>query len=462
MLPLSPELLWTLPFVTLLCLIAVMPLVHAHFWEKAYPWVSLSLGALVAGYYLFFQGHTEVLLHTAHEYVSFIVLIGALYIVSGGIHISVKGEATPLANCAFLLVGAVLANFLGTTGASMVLIRPWIRMNKYRVTGFHIVFFIFIVSNIGGALTPIGDPPLFLGYLKGVPFFWVLENLILHWLLTVSAVLGIFYVLDRINFGKAPKPIRVKETGSGEQWRFDGAQNAFFLLMILGSVFINEPLFLREGIMIAAAALSIKFTPKRVHEANAFNFGPIKEVAILFAGIFATMIPALEWLEHNASSLGISSVGHFYWATGTLSAVLDNAPTYLNFLSAAIGLYVPADLISQAEAVLKGGAALPMNAELRGTLAMYESHFSSTPVMPDQLKMSSILANHPGHLRAISASAVFFGAMTYIGNGPNFLVKAIAQQNKVHTPSFFGYVLFYSLPVLLPVYTLVWWVFFRG
>jgi Na+/H+ antiporter NhaD/arsenite permease-like protein len=420
------ELVWVIPFALLLLSIAIFPLANKHLWEKSYPWIALGLGAITACHLIFQAGDTDALMHTAHEYVSFICLIGSLFVVAGGIHINVKGEATPVANCVFLLVGSVLANFLGTTGASMVLIRPWIRMNKYRLTAFHIVFFIFIVSNIGGGLTPIGDPPLFLGYLKGVPFFWVLENVWTIWLLAIVILLAVFFVVDTRNFKKAPASVRQKETGGGEEWRFLGGHNVFFLLMIIGAVFINKPLFLREGLMILAAALSYKTTPKNVHESNDFNFEPIKEVAILFAGIFATMIPALEWLEHNASKIGIESAGQFFWASGSLSAVLDNAPTYLNFLSAAIGLF------THPQSVAEHGA----------------------PV-------AALLAEHPVYIRAISVASVFFGAVTYIGNGPNFLVKSIADQAKAKTPSFFGYFFRYSLPFLIPLFGLVWFLFFR-
>lgn len=418
------ELVWVLPFVILLACIAVMPLWQKHWWEHNYHWVSLGLAVPILFHYIFQLGQASTLVHTGFEYVSFICLIGSLFIVSGGIHINVKGEATPLVNVIFLLIGAVLANFLGTTGASMVMIRPWIRMNKYRLTAFHIVFFIFIVSNIGGGLTPIGDPPLFLGYLKGVPFFWVLEHTWIIWLLTVAILLAIFFVLDTINFGRAPKEIRDKETAH-EEWKFQGVHNTLFLLMIIGSVFINNPPFLREGIMILAAILSYKTTSKPIHESNDFNFGPIKEVAILFAGIFMTMIPALEWLEHNAAQIGIKTAGQFFWGSGILSSVLDNAPTYLNFLSAALGLY--------------GDHTA--------------GHVGKEAVV-------ALLQQHPQYIRAISVGSVFFGAVTYIGNGPNFLVKSIADQAKAKTPSFFGYFFKYSLPILIPIFFVIWLLFF--
>ena len=418
------ELLWALPFVSLLACIAVLPLAQKHWWEKNFVKVSFGLGLLVALHYIFQVRDVSVLWHTSLEYLSFICLIGSLYVVSGGIHINVKGEATPLVNCVFLAIGAVLANLLGTTGASMVMVRPWIRMNKHRITAFHIVFFIFIVSNVGGALTPIGDPPLFLGYLKGVPFFWVMEHVWPIWLLTVGIILGIFFALDSLNFKRAPLEVRKKETAH-EEWKFLGAHNVVFLAMIIGSVFLNHPPFLREAIMLLAAVLSYKTTPKSVHESNDFNFGPIKEVAVLFVGIFATMIPALEWLELHAAEIGIQSPGQFYWGSGVLSSVLDNAPTYLNFMSAAVGLFG-----------------------------------SGAHAGPEAVR--ELLISHPAYIRAISVGSVFFGAVTYIGNGPNFLVKSIADQSKVETPSFFGYFFKYSLPVLVSIFALVWLLFFRG
>ncbi|MBI2095628.1 MAG: sodium:proton antiporter [Candidatus Omnitrophica bacterium] len=418
------ELLWTLPFAALLVCIAVLPLARKRWWEKNYPLLSAGLGAVVVLHYLFGLKNASSLLHTASEYFSFICLIGSLFVVAGGIHIKVKGEATPTENCVFLLVGSVLANLLGTTGASMVMVRPWLRMNKYRLTAHHIVFFIFSVSNIGGGLTPIGDPPLFLGYLKGVPFFWVIQNVWPAWVFAMAWLLAIFYVLDTLNFRRAPLSVRKRETAGEEQWVFSGVHNVFFLLLILGAVFINHPPFLREGLMILAAVLSYKTTPKGVHESNDFNFGPIKEVAILFAGIFATMIPALEWLEHHAAVLGLRTPGQFFWLSGSLSSVLDNAPTYLNFLSAALGLF-------------------------------------TSPGAAAQDQIPELIANHAIYLTAISVASVFFGALTYIGNGPNFLVKSIAERQKAKTPSFFGYLFKYSAPVLLPLFTLIWIFFFK-
>jgi Na+/H+ antiporter NhaD/arsenite permease-like protein len=412
---LSPNPWMMLPFVILLGTIALAPLFAADWWAKHYPKVALALGAITLGYYLFGLHAHERVLHVAHEYLSFIALIGSLFIVSGGIHINVKGEATPVMNVLFLLVGAVVANLLGTTGASMLLIRPWIRMNKYRVTGHHIVFFILIVSNVGGCLTPIGDPPLFLGYLKGVPFWWVAKHCWPMWATGLAVLLAMFYVVDRLNFQRAPRPIREKETEHAH-WRFDGLGNAFFLAVILGAVFINKPIFLREGLMVAAALGSYFTTRPSIHESNHFNFHPIQEVAILFIGIFATMIPALDWLQLNAGKLGGPHPAVFFWGSGILSSVLDNAPTYLSFFSVMIGAAHDGDI-------------------------------------------HHLLTTQAHTLVAVSVGAVFFGANTYIGNGPNFMVKSIADHQKIKT--FIGYVFKYTLPYMLPMLIIVWLIFFR-
>ena len=242
-----------LPFGLLLGAIALAPLLVPGWWRRHYPKVALGLGAVTLGYYLLVLRNPDRVRHVAHDYLSFILLVGSLFVVSGGIHIKVKGEATPLANVVFLLLGAVLANLLGTTGAAMLLIRPWIRMNQYRVTAHHIVFFIFLVANVGGCLTPIGDPPLVLGYLQGIPFWWVAEHCWPMWVTGVGILLAIFYVVDRLNFIRAARAVRQLETAH-ETWKFAGLGNLFFLAVILGAVFINRPVFLREGIMLAAAA----------------------------------------------------------------------------------------------------------------------------------------------------------------------------------------------------------------
>ncbi len=461
-----------LPFIVMLLAIAVAPFINKHWWEHNYPYVSFALGAITVAYYVFWVESTTRLVHTAIEYVSFITLIGSLFVVAGGIHIKIKGKSKPLANVFLLAIGGVVSNIVGTTGASMILIRPFIRVNKYRIKPYHIVFFIFIVSNMGGALTPIGDPPLFLGYLKGIPFFWVAENLWYKWGIAMVAVLLIFYVIDLKSFRKLPAPVRHGAEGAEEEGELSGAQNIFFLLVILVAVFITDPPFLREVIMIAAAAGSFFTTKKAIHTKNDFNFLPIKEVAVLFVGIFATMIPALEWLETNATTIGIQTAAQFYWATGILSSFLDNAPTYLNFLSAAIGLFVNQEIVTQVQHLIHTqGSDMsqitgPYAAEIKATFTVLQRYHydlvASGNVPLDDINVSYLIGNHNIYIQAISISAVFFGACTYIGNGPNFMVKSIAEQGGIECPSFFGYVFKYSVPVLLPILIIVWLLFFYG
>jgi Na+/H+ antiporter NhaD/arsenite permease-like protein len=433
------------PFILLLLCIAIIPFISSDWWGRRYPLVSYGLGLVGVLYYFLILHNGTRMLHTALDYFSFICLIGSLFVVSGGLHIGIKGRSTPIANVLLLAIGAVIANLFGTTGASMLLIRPYIRVNRYRVTGYHIVFFIFIVSNIGGLLTPIGDPPLFLGYLKGVPFFWVITRTWYIWAFVSALVLAVFYVIDRHHYRKIPLPLEHEIEEKGEHARVQGLHNIIFLVVILGSVFLDRPV--REIIMICASVASYLTTRADVHQQNDFNFMPIKEVAILFAGIFATMVPVLDWLELNASNLGIVGPGPFYWGSGILSSFLDNAPTYLNFLSAACGLHgLNVDNLHHMKALLGLLSPDQVN-QLIGTLG------APTCVLNDDSWR---------YVQAISAGAVLFGANTYIGNGPNFMVKSIAEQAHVRMPSFFGFTVKYSIPILIPIFFIVWYVFFRG
>ena len=452
-------------------MIAVGPLLFERWWLKYYPKVAFGLAAITLGYYLFGLPHEarHTVAHTAREYVSFIALIGSLFVVSGGIHIQVKGEAAPHVNVMFLLIGAVITNILGTTGASMLLIRPWLRMNKYRVTAHHVVFFILIVSNVGGCLTPIGDPPLFLGYLKGVPFWWVLEHCWPMWSIAVIFLLAAFYIVDRANYLKAPKRVREELAEGADSWRFDGLFNLGFLALILVAVFVENPSFLREVLMLVAAMGSWFTTRKTIHEANHFNFHPIREVAVLFVGIFATMMPALDYLQLNAGSLGRVGPGFFYWSSGTLSGLLDNAPTYLSFLKAIFGAFIDPATIQQVQAlIVNHGVGLDQAAEpVRHTYEALQKYHSSLlakdAVDVDHIEIAFLIGNvkFNSYIVAISVASVFFGANTYIGNGPNFMVKSIADQQKVHAPGFLGYIVRFTLPFMLPMLVLVWWLFFR-
>jgi Na+/H+ antiporter NhaD/arsenite permease-like protein len=436
--------LWLVaPFVLFLIAIAVAPFVDRNWWERNSLMVAAALGGFVAAYYILALGNGSRVLLAAYDYVSFLSLIGSLFVVAGGIHFTLRGKAAPWENVLLLGGGALLSNVIGTTGASMLLLRPYLRSNKYRVRGYHVVFFIFLVSNIGGALTPIGDPPLFLGYLKGVPFFWVVGKAWYAWALVLALLLFLFYVIDRRSFAHVSKGTQ-QEAIAPEAVTFSGLHNLWFLLIILAAVFVQRPLMLREVIMWCAALASYSTTKREVRGKNDFSFAALREVAVLFAGIFLTIIPALDWLEKNAGSIGLSTPGQFFWGSGALSSVLDNAPTYLSFLSTALGLH---------------GGSVDNTLHVQALLGLVQNSSVGlpNPLMPNAV---AITADSWKFVQAISLGAVFFGAMTYIGNGPNFMVKSIAEQAGVKCPTFFGYLGKYSIPILIPVFVLVWWITF--
>jgi len=426
-----PSVFMVIPFVVLLGMIATGPLFYHHFWEKNYPIIAILLGLITVFYYLFFLNDTHNLLHTLQEYISFIALLSSLFVAAGGVLIRVDKKATPWLNAGILLFGSLIANIIGTTGASMLLIRPFIKINRNRIKPYHIIFFIFTVSNIGGALTPIGDPPLFLGFLRGVEFFWVIQHVWYIWLPAILLIILIFIIIDSRNISTT-EDTNEKFSGKIE---FKGMRNVIYLLIIVASVFIDQqviswlpsfsplPIGIREIIMLSMVVIAYRTADESILKANEFDFEPIKEVAYLFIGIFATMIPALQLISHEANILGEKlTPGIFYWSTGILSSFLDNAPTYLNFLSAALGKY-------------------GMDVSLPAQVAQFAYM-------------------HPIYLSAISVSAVFFGAMTYIGNGPNFMVKSISERSGIKMPSFFGYMIKYSIPILIPIFIIVWIVFY--
>jgi Na+/H+ antiporter NhaD/arsenite permease-like protein len=424
-----------LPFVGLLLCIAVLPLAAGHFWHsnRNRALVSFVFAAPVIGYLIYLenaegQPGTAKLLEALHEYAAFIILLGSLYTVAGGLLVDLRARPGPLTNGTILAVGAVLANFIGTTGASMVLIRPYLRINRGRRKVAHLpVFFIFVVSNLGGLLTPLGDPPLFLGYLRGVDFFWTLR-LWPEWLAANGIVLAVFCVWDGLALRGESERYGSHQPVPGKV-SLRGLVNVLLLAGIVAGVLargaaehvadeLGCPVTLAEmvlgaGPMLLMALLSWALTPAEVRAANGFSWGPIVEVAVLFIGIFVTMVPALSLLERQGPQLGLTEPWQFFWLTGSLSAFLDNAPTYLTFATLAAG-------------------------------------------QPD---VGVLMTREPMILAAISCGAVFMGAMTYIGNGPNFMVKAIAEESGYPTPSFFGY-LGYSCLVLLPTFFVVMWMEF--
>jgi Na+/H+ antiporter NhaD/arsenite permease-like protein len=397
----------------MLLAIAVFPLWLPHWWEsnRNKLIVSLLLGLPILA--LYGTRQPGVLLSMAEEYVSFILLLAGLFVISGGILLRGDLEATPLTNTAFLALGSLLASFIGTTGASMLLIRPVLQTNRERTQVRHtIIFFIFLVSNIGGMLTPLGDPPLFLGYLQGVPFTWTFR-LWAHWGFQVAVLLALYFAWDTREYTREPLAALRRDRAQVEPLRLRGVMNIVWLgLVVLAVAFLDAPW--REVAIVALAGLSLWRTPRAIRRANGFTAYPIVEVAVLFAGIFLTMIPALELLRLRGGELGVRAPWHFFWASGILSSFLDNAPTYLTFLALGQGLGLAREVVDVPHAILA----------------------------------------------AISVGSVSMGANSYIGNAPNFMVKSIAEEQGVKMPSFFGYVI-YSGAVLMPLFVLVTLVFFR-
>jgi Na+/H+ antiporter NhaD/arsenite permease-like protein len=408
----APPVYTILPFVAMLLGIAVLPLWTPAWWEhnRNKLLLSAALGLPVLVLYLFRK--PGALLHMGGDYVSFTVLLAGLFVISGGVLLRGDLVATPAVNTGFLAVGAVLASIVGTTGASMLLIRPLLQTNRERGRTVHtVVFFIFLVSNVGGMLTPLGDPPLFLGYLEGVPFTWTLR-LWPHWLLMTGVLLLTYFVWDSVAYTRETLGAIRRDRAEIEPLRVHGAMNGLWLLGVVGAVaFLQAPL--REAAIVALGAFSLWQTPAAIRRANGFTAGPMVEVAVLFFGIFLTMIPALELLRMRGGELAVRAPWQFFWATGALSSFLDNAPTYMTFLALAQGLGLARDVVGVPEAILA----------------------------------------------AISVGAVAMGANTYIGNAPNFMVKAIAEEAGVKMPSFLGYMLYSGL-VLLPLFVVVTFVFF--
>jgi len=401
------------PFVTLLLAIALLPIALPHWWESNRSKLIVSLLACLPIFALYAVRRPDALVSVAEEYLSFIVLLAGLFVISGGVVLRGDLVATPLTNTGFLALGSVLASLVGTTGASMVLIRPVLQTNRERTRVRHtIVFFIFLVSNIGGMLTPLGDPPLFLGYLLGVPFTWTFR-LFPHWAFQVAVLLGLYFVWDTLEYGREPVAARRRDLVEIEPLRVRGAANLLALALIVVAVAaLHAPW--REAAIIALSAVSLWRTPRAVHDANGFTLRPIVEVAVLFVGIFVTMLPALELLRLRGGELGIRAPWQFFWATGILSSFLDNAPTYLTFVALGQGLGLAREVVDVPHAILA----------------------------------------------AISVGAVAMGANSYIGNAPNFMVRSIAEEQGVTMPSFFGYML-YSGGVLLPLFVVVTVLFFR-
>ena len=436
--------IWScLPFAGMLLSIALWPVFAPRFWHDHFGKVAAAWAAALAVPFVAVHGAPALheILHTlGGDYLPFMILLVALYTVSGGILLAGRLQGTPAVNLALLAVGTSLASVMGTTGASMLMIRPLLRANRHRAHRTHlVVFFIFLVANVGGCLTPLGDPPLFLGFLHGVPFFWTLR-LLPEMLLVAGMLLAACFVIDLRYYRREPPTA----PAPGNPLRIEGAYNFLFLAGIAGAVLLSGTSawgevtilgvpravagLVRDGLLILMGLLSMAATPIELRERNAFSWAPVIEVGYLFIGIFVTMIPCLLILKagsHGAMAELIDAVQrpyHYFWATGVLSAFLDNAPTYLTFFSTALG-----------------------------------RHF---PGVEETLSVPMLLDAYSLHLKAISAGAVFFGACSYIGNAPNFMVRSIAEEAGTAMPSFFGYIARYTLVFLIPAFAIVTWVFF--
>jgi len=439
--------LWSvIPFAGILLSIALFPLLAPRFWHRHFPKISAFWALLFAIPFLWVYGNEafhEILHIYFIDYIPFIVLLWALFTVSGGIVVRGSLRGKPSVNVIIILIGTAFASWIGTTGAAMVLIRPLLRANAERRYKVHtIVFFIFLVANIGGSLTPLGDPPLFLGFLHSVPFFWTL-SLFPHMLFVVFLLILVYFVLDSFYYRKEMKGKEEPPQVPGKIG-VDGLYNLIFLAGILAATLISgmwhagEVTFLgihlyiqdlfRTVMMIVMGLMSLRVTPEALRRANEFGWFPIKEVAYLFAGIFMTIIPALAMLragQEGSLAFLVTAVQepvHYFWITGTLSSFLDNAPTYLTFFNTCVGTFYTG--------------------------------------MPEQAAVARLISEHNIYLKAIAASAVFMGANTYIGNAPNFMVKSIAEESGVPMPSFFGYIFKYALPILIPIFLLVTLIFF--
>lgn len=439
--------IWScIPFACMLLSIALFPLMAPEFWHHHFGKISAFWAMAMSIPFLMVHKNAalyEIVHILLADYVPFIILLWSLYTVSGGILLRGTLRGTPLVNTTMLIIGTLLASWMGTTGAAMLMIRPFLRANSNRKSRtFMVVFFIFLVANVGGSLTPLGDPPLFLGFLHGVPFFWTF-HVFPHMLMVTILLLTVYFIIDTYTFRKEG-PAMAEETSAKKPLRLVGIHNFLFLVGIVGSVLMSGIVewgeinvfgvhrsvqdWVRDGLLILMGILSMLTTPLTVREDNDFTWFPIIEVAYLFIGIFITMIPCLLILKAGANGQlaflinAVKQPLHYFWVTGALSGFLDNAPTYLTFFNTALGSFYPS--LPESEAV---------------------------PLLINEKTI---------YLEAISAGAVFFGACSYIGNAPNFMVRSIAEEAGTPMPSFFGYIFRYSILFLIPAFIVVTFIFF--
>jgi len=431
--------IFMLPFIFLLLSVAITPLISEKFWEKNFAKIILGFTGITLFSDIFILHDIKTPILSIIEYLQFIIFIVVLYIISGGIYLEINKKGTPIVNCLLLLFGAIISNFIGTTGAATLLIRPFMKINRGRLEPYHIIFFIFIVCNIGGSLSPIGDPPLFSGFLKGVPFFWTLKHNILPWIIANGLLLIVFFFLDYNN-----KKNCCDVLDKSKIINIQGKMNFIYILLTLIAIFINPIIIpslptinifghnialIREILLTIIGICAYKKSNRDILEKNEFTFAPIHELCILFLGIFITMAPALHIIEDKLQYIDHSIITPtlLYWVAAFFSSFLDNTPTYINSLAVCMSIN---------------------NADISN---VHDVLAFSQGLYPNSIEF----------LRTICLTSVFFGGFTYIGNGPNFMIKAIAEKNGVKMPSFFTYILKYSFIYLLPILTLIWFIFSR-
>ena len=454
--PASVDTPWILPFIALLAGMALLPGLFPHWWERFYSWFCLSLGIAAALGYMWRYGASAVaeISTSISIYINFIVLLGTLFIIASGLVVRLNKPATPGFNVLLLLLAALFANVVGSMGASVLLARPFFQFNRGRIRPFHLVFFVMIVANVGASLTALGDPPLLLGFLTGVPFWWITLHAWKVWLLAMGLLLAIFYMLDRRERKTLPAGAVTTEPSVSVPFiDIDGAEQLGLLAVTLGALFLASPW--RDAVMVVAAGLSLLISPAGLRQENHFQFQSVREIGILFFAIFLTMTPVLTMLICQGRSGNLrpwlNSPAKCFFTTGALSSVLDNAPTYMAMMQVRL-----------AEHSVSRGKNATLRHPQHAAPARAARQAGSIVTSPSALRRK--LANPAVALEvlAISLGAVFFGGLTWIGNGPNLMIRAIARQEGVGCPDFISYLLRYALPTLGPVLVVVWLVFFRS
>ncbi len=455
--PPQVDVLWILPFAVLLAGMAILPGMFPQWWRKWYAWFCLGMSILAGAWYVrrYGDGAASELSASVTTYIDFIVLLGTLFIIASGLVVRVDRPATPGLNVLVLLLAALMANIFGSMGAAVLLARPFVRMNRGHIKPYHLIFFVIIVANVGASLTALGDPPLLLGFLSGVPFWWITVHVWKIWIVAVGLLLAMFYILDRWHRSVPDCELsQAGEPSNSAVVSVDGAEQLLLLTAALMAMFLAAPW--RDAAMVLAAAVSLLICPAELRHENRFNFKPIREIAILFFAIFLAMAPVLNLLSNLGRSgklaYWLNSPGKCFFTTGALSSVLDNAPTYLAIMQARL-----AERPSGIQVSSRFTRGSRQTSGVRGAMVQRNAPMLSRSMLRKKLAEPDVALD----VLAISLGAVFFGGLTWIGNGPNLMIRAIAQQEGIVCPGFLSYVVRYALPILMPILLVVWLMFFR-